>query len=396
MDAPVSGASAPAHEVAAHIDAIRTTPALRDELVDLLAEQSPIYDGRGSNEAERLRGYVLASFEATGLPPAAMPYVLEELQTGRNPYTVAAAARALRGAANFPDQVVPFLLQAIERLKSVDDAVCFDSFPVSARPAPATALAELFRAIAWLGPRAKAAQVALIAMLEGDRAAEFSPAVRHEIGEALAAVSRPAGTASCCGSPEQSAPSEHASTGPAFARPESIDSLELQDQSGAVLTFGEFFHERPSVVAFFYTRCMNPEKCSLTITKLARLQKRLADEKLRDSINVAALSYDPAYDLPARLRNYGADRGMTFDARSRLLRTTGAFAPVQRHFDLGVGYGAVTVNRHRLELLVLDRTGRPCSSFTRLLWSEDDVLDALAAAVAGRPSPQALKAAGQA
>ena len=44
--------------------------------------------------------------------------------------------------------------------------------------------------------------------------------------------------------------------------------MELEDQDGARVTFGEFFAGKPSVVAFFYTRCDNPNKCSLTITKL--------------------------------------------------------------------------------------------------------------------------------
>jgi protein SCO1/2 len=53
--------------------------------------------------------------------------------------------------------------------------------------------------------------------------------------------------------------------------------VELEDQDGARVKFGEFFTGKPSVVAFFYTRCDNPNKCSLTITKLGRLQRRLAE-----------------------------------------------------------------------------------------------------------------------
>ena len=78
--------------------------------------------------------------------------------------------------------------------------------------------------------------------------------------------------------------------------------LELEDQNGSVLTFADFPFGRPSVVTFFYTRCMNPEKCSLTITKLARMQKRIRDEGLHGRVNIGAFSYDPAFDLPRRLR----------------------------------------------------------------------------------------------
>ncbi|MEA2937948.1 MAG: hypothetical protein QOC56_1452, partial [Alphaproteobacteria bacterium] len=112
---PVFDRATPVADIVAYVDAVRRRPVRRNELVALLAEQAPLYAGRGTNEAERLRGYMLASFQAIGLPPAAMHYVLEELQTGLNPYTVAAAAKALRGAANPPDAVVRLLLLAIDR-----------------------------------------------------------------------------------------------------------------------------------------------------------------------------------------------------------------------------------------------------------------------------------------
>ena len=70
---------------------------------------------------------------------------------------------------------------------------------------------------------------------------------------------------------------------------------------------------------------MNPEKCSLTVTRLARLARLIAAEAL--DANVAGITYDPAFDRPARLRTYGADRGMSFSPRCSLLRTLGPFDP---------------------------------------------------------------------
>ena len=64
-----------------------------------------------ANETERVRGYVLASFESAGLPPEGMPFVLEELEVGNNPYTIARAARALRGAPEVPADVPALLVR---------------------------------------------------------------------------------------------------------------------------------------------------------------------------------------------------------------------------------------------------------------------------------------------
>ena len=366
-------------ELIARIEAIRKAPAQRHDLVSLLAESAPVYAGRGSNEVDRLRGYVLASFEATGLPPDALPYVYEELESGQSPYTVAAAARALRGCDAPSENVVPLIVQAIERLRSLDQGVRFDSYPaIMIDRAPTTALSELVRTLAWLGPRARAALGGLRSLAELS-AGGVSAAVRAEIERAIDAIEgggSPSPVACCAAS----APALRAASAVAADAAEEIDELELQDQDAASITFGAFFHARPSVMAFFYTRCMNPEKCSLTVTKLARLQQRICKQGLHGRVNVAALTYDPAYDLPQRLYAYGADRGMVFDARNRMLRTTGPLAPLRRRFDLGVGYGAVTVNRHRLELFVLDRSGRVAAAFTRTQWREDDVLGALTAA----------------
>jgi protein SCO1/2 len=150
--------------------------------------------------------------------------------------------------------------------------------------------------------------------------------------------------------------------------------VELEDQDGAHVTFREFFTGKPSVVAFFYTRCDNPNKCSLTITKLGRLQRRLADLGLDGRIQTAAITYDPEFDLPARLRAYGENRGVVFSSSARLFRTRGALAPVQDYFELGVSFGETLVNRHRIELFLLDQQGRVAGAFTRLQWDSEEVL----------------------
>ena len=130
-------------------------------------------------------------------------------------------------------------------------------------------------------------------------------------------------------------------------------------------------------MAFFYTRCDNPYKCSLTITKLAALQDRFAQRGIADAVTIAAITYDPAFDVPERLRRYGTDRGVRFGERTRFFRVTSGFADFRRRFDLGVNYGPSTVNRHRIEVHVLDAEGRVAASFTRRQWEVDKVADAV-------------------
>ena len=106
----------------------------------------------------------------------------------------------------------------------------------------------------------------------------------------------------------------------AVTGPRTIDSVLLEDHAGDRISFNAFFRGQPSIVVFFYTRCDNPLKCSLSVAKLARAQQLLDAQGVADRIRTAAVTYDPAFDLPARLRVYGLDRGVRMDAGHRLFR----------------------------------------------------------------------------
>jgi cytochrome oxidase Cu insertion factor (SCO1/SenC/PrrC family) len=369
----VGSIDTPLADIAAEIRRLRSAPDGADGLVGLLAEQCPAYAGRSTAEAERLRACVLANFESMGTAASAMPFVMEELESGINVQVVAAAAKALRGAQEAPPRATALLLDAIERIRGSDDAVCFEQ----GDDPPITALGELFRTLAWLGPRAAEAEATLAAMLR-EQPSPFSANVRTEIEAALAAVSpAPAPAYHCCASK----PPPVELMAPTKTTKSEIDvrSMALQDQDGTAISFNDFFSGRPSLLTFFYTRCMNPNKCSLTITRISRLQKLIDAAGMSGKFNIAAVSYDPAFDLPDRLRLYGSARGMSFDARNRLLRTTGAFEPLQRWLDLGVGYGSTTVNQHRSEVILLDSAGEPSGSIVRRQWDEHFVFAALKA-----------------
>lgn len=355
---------------------IRRAPEQREYLVDLLDERAPLYQGRSANETMRLRGFLMAAFEELGLPDAALCFVLEELESGHEAYTVAAAARALRGLPEPSEAYLPFLLKAVQTIRDRDDCFSFDQ-PRPAWPLtnPTTALRELFRSIAWLGPHGRAA-LAQLEALDAERPA-LPREARAELGRAIEAVrAAEAAPSSCCGGAAARSDvrlvlpqSEPATLAPPLA-------VSFEDQEGATLTFGDYFTGTPAVVTFFYTRCGNPEKCSLTISKLARLQARLREEGLAGALRTAAISYDPAYDLPQRLRAYGLNRGATFSASDRFLRAREGFTELQAYFGLGVSFGPATVNHHRIELFVLDADGRIAATFARLQWELDAVLAA--------------------
>jgi protein SCO1 len=356
--------------IAELVDAIKRSPEQRDALVELLPEQHPIYLGRGTNQTIRMRGYILATFEHVGLPERALPYVLDELQNGRDAYLVAAAAKALRGLQIPSGELVSFLLKAINNIRYMDDALTFEQYkPDWPLTEHTSALQEIFQSFKWLGTHAQSALPDLEALYRDGSG--FSDAIQREIKNAIVAIraSEPLGTHTFISLSLLQSP---------LGNQKKIDlapNLEFEDQEQSRLTYAEFFHQKPTIVVFFYTRCNNPNKCSLTITKLGQLQQMIREEGLAGQLQTAAITYDPEYDLPARLKAYGLNRGVVFSEENRFFRTLEGLNELQDYFGLGVNFNGSIVNQHRIELFILDNQGRIAKTFARLQWDVREVLD---------------------
>lgn len=307
-----------------------------ENLLPLLHEQHPLFAGRSTNETTRLRGYTLAALERTGLPDGALPYALEELESGHDPYLVAAAARALRGGTADP-RLAAYLRRAQENIRYKDAPITFDTYKPEWPVANATtASQEIDRTLQWLGERDDCCDFA------------FSPVRLRKQAD----------------SPPP---------------PRAV----FEDQEGRRVEFGEFFRGKWSVVAFFYSRCDNPQKCSYTIGELARLQQAVESSALRGRVRIAAITYDPAYDLPPRMKRFGENRGLRCNDDVRLLRTVNGFEELRARLDLGVNFIGPLVNRHRIELYVLDERANVTAMYVRMQWSASSVAAELERLMAG-------------
>jgi len=325
-----------------------------------------------------MRGWVLVGLTNIGLTDDALLFVLEELDTGRDAYLVAAACRALRSYPNPLAAFAPFVMRAIANIRYHDDYVTFEHYGEYASSATGTtALSELLTTLIWLGPQAREVLPELEQLCE-NRGHGFSKKLLREVERAQIAISTPArstqhSTDTCCSFPP--------GLGDALSWVprsrcgcETIESIVFEDHDGGTVTFREFFRGHPSVVVFFYTRCDNPQKCSLTITKLARLQNSLLKRGLAKQIRTAAITYDPAFDIPERLRGYAKNRGLVLNANHRMLRAIDGMSAIRAHFKLGVNFVASLVNRHRIEVYLLDGAGGIAGSFQRVHWDEQKIV----------------------
>jgi len=112
-------------EFAGLVDLLAADPAGSAQLADLLREEHPVYDGRGTATVVRMRGWILLALARSALSDQALIFVLEELDTGIDAYLVAAAARALRSYTKPNEALAPFLARALNRIRYRDEPISF-------------------------------------------------------------------------------------------------------------------------------------------------------------------------------------------------------------------------------------------------------------------------------
>lgn len=345
----------------------------QQQLIELLREDHPLYDQRGASTVNRMRGWILLALARVGLPEPALPFVLEELDSGVDPYVVAAAAFALRSFSVRNPAFAPFLVRSISNIRYRDEPVSLQTYGGYAiGSAGSSPLRELLATLVWLGAAAHAVVPEVELLRDGPTA--LGKKLLPSVDQALAALKAESELEEDCCQLPASVRAVFSSLRGSRASSSPVESTIFEDQDGSTISFGEFFQGRPSIVVFFYTRCDNPLKCSLTITKLARIQQLLEIEGATGRINTAGITYDPGFDLPERIRNYGRHRGLRFAPRHRLLRASEDFDPLRKHFKLGVNFIESLVNRHRIEVYVLDAAGRIAATFERIQWDEKDVV----------------------
>lgn len=344
------------------------------QLIALLDEGHAAYYGKSANEVVRIRGYILSSFKDIGLRDEAIPFVLQELESGKHAYLVAAAARALRGRAVPLSQACRYFMESLNNIAHSDDAVSFDDIlPNNARKNQTSAFDEIMETIQWYGPHAQSLIQPLEQMLYSGPA-HFNQSNKKKIANTINVLTalKPSHTDNCCDEVSDLSYSRVKKI-----RTSDLAHVQMEDQDQNLLSYCDYFQGKPTVTVFFYTRCENPSKCSLSVSKMGQLQKMLQQKGLDEQVKLAAITYDAVYDDPVILRNYCANRKLTLGDDVRAFRVTSGFDELKNYFRLGVNYVASVVNSHKIELYITDKDGNVRHSFTRVQWDNDAVIKKL-------------------
>lgn len=147
--------------------------------------------------------------------------------------------------------------------------------------------------------------------------------------------------------------------------------VTLVDQTGEPIEMGDF-RGRALVLTFIYTSCPLPDYCPLMSKRFATLQPRLR-ERFGTQAHLLSISFDPATDTPAVLRDYAAEYTDRLDTWTF---ATGDTSQVNRATSLFRVYtepeaGEIT---HNLVTAVVGPDGRVHRLFRGNEWTPDDVL----------------------
>jgi cytochrome oxidase Cu insertion factor (SCO1/SenC/PrrC family) len=148
----------------------------------------------------------------------------------------------------------------------------------------------------------------------------------------------------------------------------------IQNQDGRSVTL-EDLRGSPIALSFIYTRCENERKCPLVARTMAALQTELDRAKIVPRPRLALITYDPEYDTPKHLKDFGEKHGLRFnDAVMSLRPEPDGKQRLFAELDVRVNFNDRGVNLHGVQLILLDKQGRVARAHHTLIWNNEAVL----------------------
>ena len=174
---------------------------------------------------------------------------------------------------------------------------------------------------------------------------------------------------------------------------DAVPDQPLVDETGRTRRLGDW-RGRAIAITFIYTRCPIPTFCPMMDRHFAAVQKEVrGDPALAARVKLVSVSFDPAYDTPARLRAHAAKLGAHAETWSFL---TGSRDEVDRfasRFGVSIARDTPPDITHNLRTAIVRPDGRLGEVFTGNDWTPSQLVEALkrvadSIAPNDRPSPR--------
>ncbi len=166
-----------------------------------------------------------------------------------------------------------------------------------------------------------------------------------------------------------------AASGFELLRPgEPVPNATFIDQNGKKRPFASF-KGSTVVLTFIYTRCPLPNFCPLMDRNFARIQQQLkADPAIGKGVHLVTVSFDPAHDTPAVLKQHGEQLNADFSTWTFLTGNRDDIGQFAARFGVSVMYEDDQSITHNLRTAIIDADGKLVKVYTGNDWTPDQLL----------------------
>lgn len=165
-----------------------------------------------------------------------------------------------------------------------------------------------------------------------------------------------------------------------------VPGFTLTNQDGKRISLKDF-RGKVLAITFIYTRCPLPNYCIRMSTAFSDAAKQIAASDLKDKVRLLSISFDPTYDTPKTLRDYGSGylRGTQKPDFSVWQLATGSEREIKDVSEFfGLRYETnesdKTQINHSLRTIVVAPDGAVRKILSGNEWTTDDLLRELQAA----------------
>lgn len=143
------------------------------------------------------------------------------------------------------------------------------------------------------------------------------------------------------------------------------------NQEGDFFQFKEFLG-KALVINFIFTRCQAAEMCPASTYRMSLLQEKARDKGL-DNLHFLSITFDPEYDSPGVLKQYGKSYDIEFDTFTFMTAKPEWVEDLMRYFGIITMDLDGTIN-HTMATLLIDQRGRIHYRKEGSVWKVEDFL----------------------
>ncbi len=155
---------------------------------------------------------------------------------------------------------------------------------------------------------------------------------------------------------------------------DALGGFLLTDQDGKKVRF-EDFRGKALAITFIYSRCPLPDFCILMSNNFGKIQKQLSRESaLNNKWHLMTISFDPAFDTPSVLKDYGKSYGADFATWTFV---TDSMSTIYRLAD---GFGLTLADddgliAHNLRTILVNADGKIETIINGNEWKAEEVAE---------------------